>query len=172
VSLLLLFGGASGSAATSVRTVDVVGTSVPTVDLVGTAVTVLDLIGSLMAKQTHLEDVFIGTDVTFRFHIKDEDEDAAVNITGWALSFMVKADPADADDDALVVKTTSSGISISGSFDSSPAANTQRATVTLEDSDTHLYEALRGYWELKRTDAGSETVLGYGDFDLTRGVHR
>lgn len=124
-----------------------------------------------MAKSTSLE-LFIGTDKQFVFHIKTEDEKTAIDIGGFALSFMVKRLKADPDNAALITKTTAGGISIGGTFNPSPGSNLQRATVTLADTDSELLAEGKCHWELKRTDDGFETPLGYGIFELIRGVHR
>lgn len=114
----------------------------------------------------------IGTDFEFPFTIKNGDESTCINITGWALSFIVKRREEDTDAAALLHYTVGAGIVISGSFNADPSTNTQVATVTVADSDTDgLHPGLR-YYELKRTDAGLETVLAFGRLDLIRSVHR
>lgn len=125
-----------------------------------------------MAKET-ADEIWLGTDLTRSFHIKDEAETTSINITGFALSYMVKRDKDDADASAILTKTTAGGaIVIAGSFNATPASNAQRATLTLADTDTSsLYGGLY-HWELKRTDDGSETVYAYGRMTFIRGVHR
>ena len=128
-----------------------------------------------MAKQTTLPAYYLGTDFAYIFEILNEAETAALDIGGWALSFMVKRDREDSDAAALITKTTGDGaIVIAGVFDAVPATNQQRATVTIADSDTDPTDpAMRGtkWWELKRTDAGLETVLADGTVPFRRGVH-
>jgi hypothetical protein len=124
-----------------------------------------------MAKQTNLQ-LFIGTDFTFQFAILNGAETAAQDVSAWAISWMIKTDPNIADASASITKTTSSGISVTGTWASAPASNTQRAVVTVDDTDTTSLAAGLYYWELKRTDAGSETVLAYGSIDLKRSVHQ
>ena len=124
-----------------------------------------------MAKET-TDDLWLGTDLTRSFHIKDEAETTSIEITGWALSYQVKRYHSDADAAAILSKTTSSGIAIAGAFNATPGSNAQRATLTLTDTDTaSLYPGLY-YWELKRTDDGFETVLAYGRMTFFQGVHR
>ena len=126
-----------------------------------------------MAKQTTLPAYDLGTDFAYVFEILNETETAALDIGGWALSFMVKSDREDHDAAALVTKTTAAGgIVIAGVFDAAPATNAQRATVTLEDSDTDATMRGTKWWELKRTDAGLETILAYGTVPFRRGVHQ
>lgn len=124
-----------------------------------------------MAKET-TDDLWLGTDLTRVYHVKNEAEDTSIEITNWALSWMVKRYHSDTDAGASLTKTTASGIVIAGAFNSDPAINAERATLTLTDTDTaSLYPGLY-YWELKRTDDGYETVLGYGQMTFLQGVHR
>lgn len=125
-----------------------------------------------MAEETATE-LFLGEDRLFEFHILDADvSTTAINITGWALSFMIKKRRSDADASALVTKTTVSGIAIAGTFNATASSNTQRATVTLADTDSSSLNPGLAYYELKRTDDGFETVLAYGPITLKQGVHR
>lgn len=125
-----------------------------------------------MAKETALQ-LFQGEDRRYLFTILDVAEAVAIDITTWTLSFMVKRYTSDADASALITKTAAaSGIVISGTFNSVPATNTQIATVTVEDSDTTAIGEGLYHYELKRTDAGFETILAYGAFELIQGVHR
>jgi hypothetical protein len=88
------------------------------------------------------------------------------NISGWTLSWMVKRFKTDADADALVTKTTGDGIMLT-----TPASGL--CTVTVEDSDIDALQAGATYYhELKRTNAGFETVLSQGLFVLSQAVHR
>ena len=124
-----------------------------------------------MAKETAAE-VFIGTDFTLTYTILNEPETLAIDITGWSLNWMVKKSLGKADVDATLTKTVGSGIVISGTYNSNPAVNTQVATVTVADTDTDGLRAGVYKFELKRMDAGAESVLAYGDFTLTQPVHR
>lgn len=121
-----------------------------------------------MALKQHISadaHLFIGEDKSLVFTIYQSDGRTAQDITGWTLSWMVKADLADVDGSAVLTKTTSSGIALT-----TPASGI--CTVTIADTDTDSLTAGRYYHELKRTTAGSETVLAYGDCHLIRGVHR
>lgn len=89
-------------------------------------------------------------------------ETDATAMTGWSLSFMIKSRASDLDPDAKVTLTTTGGaIVISGEV----------ATISVADTDTDSLTIGTYAWELKRMDAGSEAVLGYGRFSLLRGVH-
>lgn len=118
-------------------------------------------------------DYDLGTDQDYAFTVYTSDAQTAIReITGWALSFLVKRRATDADGDALVTKTTGSGISISGTYNSAPATNTQKATVSIADTDTDSLPAGVYRWELKRTDAGSEARIAYGAITFNQTVHR
>jgi hypothetical protein len=124
-----------------------------------------------MAKATNLR-LFIGTDFSYSFAILSSDEVTAEDVSTWAISWMLKTDSNVADASASLTKTTSSGITITGTFNTVPATNTQRVVVAIDDTDTTSLIAGGYVWELKRTDAGSETVLAYGNLTLIRSVHQ
>lgn len=110
---------------------------------------------------------FTGEDKRILFTIYQADETTPQDISGWVLSWMVKRRKTDADDDAIITKTTSGG----GIALTTPVSGV--CTVTLTDTDI---ESIRGeylyFHELKRTDAGFETVLSYGQFMLNQAVHQ
>lgn len=122
--------------------------------------------------ETNLDPLVLGTDFEYPFHIQNGDLDTAIDITGYALSWMLKKSLSNSDANAKLTKTTASGISIAGTFNATPASNEQRATVTIADTDTDSLSPGLHYWELKRTDPGLETRLAYGTVNLVRGVHR
>lgn len=107
---------------------------------------------------------FIGEDKSIIFTIYQADKRTHQAIAGWSTSWKLKRSLADPDVDALLTKTTASGITASTS------AST--FTVSVADTDTDSLEPGRYYHELKRTDAGAETVLSQGRCVLRRGVHR
>lgn len=124
-----------------------------------------------MAKET-ATTLFIGTDHQFKYHIQNDAETAALDVTGWALSWMIKRSKNHSDAEALLTKTTTGGgVVIAGTFNADPALNLQRATVSIFDTDTDGQPAGVRYYELKRMDAGSETILAYGELELLRSVH-
>lgn len=94
------------------------------------------------------------------------------DITGWTLSFLVKRAATDADAAAVVTKTTTSGITITGSHHTNPNSNTQRATIAIADVDTDALAAGTYVWELKRTNAGSESRIAYGVLVFEQTLHR
>jgi len=108
---------------------------------------------ALNAVETNIRQ-FIGVDHEYVFTEADGNL-----LTGFTLSFMVKADKED-DDAAAIITITS--ITIAGAV----------ATIQIADTDTADFDPDTYYWELKRMDPGAETILGFGEFVLIRGVHR
>lgn len=124
-----------------------------------------------MAKRTPIT-MFLAEDRTLTFEIKDRTETTCIDISGYALSLMIKRALDDADADALVTKTTGAAeITIAGTFHADPTTNTQLASVDLDSVDTRALAAGQTFYELKRTTSGSETVFAYGPLVLERGVH-
>lgn len=110
------------------------------------------------------DEYFTGEDKALLFSITDASDDPQ-DITGWAISWMVKRRKTHPDADAIVVKTVGSGITLT-----SPTTGVLSITV----SDTDVAAIVGGnlyYHELKRTDAGFETVLSQGQFVLNQAVH-
>lgn len=124
--------------------------------------------------ETNLDDLPIGTDFSYPYHIYTSSaQTTSLDITGFALSWMLKRKLTDADAAASLTKTTANGgIAIAGAFNATPGSNLQRATVTVLDTNTDSLAPGIYHWELKRTDAGLETRLAYGRVELVRGVHR
>lgn len=123
-----------------------------------------------MADEQHVaesDDFFIGEDKTLPFTIYTTPAHTATqNITGWALSWLLKRKESDADAAAVLTKTTAGG----GIALTTPASGL--ATVTIEDIDTDALQPGTYHHELKRTDAGSETILSFGRIVLRRSLHR
>lgn len=123
-----------------------------------------------MSKETNVE-LFLGVDHQFEFTILNAGETAAIDVATWTLSWMLKRRWSDADAAKLLQKTSGSGITITGTFNATPGTNTQRVVVTIADEDTDALAQGKRYYELKRTDAGFETILAYGALTLKKGVH-
>lgn len=83
-----------------------------------------------------------------------------VDMTGWIMVFDVRVK--DTSGTAIVSVTP---ITIVGTYNASRASNTQRGRVALTDDQLNLFQEKNYRWSWKRTDAGSETVLGWGDFN-------
>ena len=114
-------------------------------------------------------DWFIGEDRIFEFGPVLDGSGVPVDIASWTLSWMFKRRLNDPDVNALLTKVPS----ITGSYSATIALNTQRARVSIADTDTDPFVARTDYrHELKRMDANVETVLSYGTAVLKRGVHR
>jgi hypothetical protein len=105
--------------------------------------------------------LFAGEDKTINFEILDADS-VPVNMSGWTVAFLVRR----SDTDTETVLTASA--SISGSYNATRASNTQRAVVTILDTDTQHLNAGKYRYSLKRTDDGNETVLNYGIYEVER----
>lgn len=111
---------------------------------------------------------FAGEDKQLEFEILQSDGVTPQDVTGWALEWTVRKYPWNADPPS-VQKTTAAtpgGIAITGTYNSVRGSNTQRVVVTVADTDTETLSPLTYAHALKRVDAGSETVLAYGDFEL------
>ena len=114
--------------------------------------------------------VFLDTDFTRKFHVKDIDTDAtgatAKDIAGWTILLDIRTTPKSAA--ALLSKA----LTITGVFNSVASSNTQRAQWAC--ADTELTTAIFGpsggtfAYSVKRTDDGSETILAYGDIVIER----
>jgi hypothetical protein len=102
------------------------------------------------------------------------------NVAGWAVSFvLLKSDKAaDASTPQLVLTTTGGAITITGVYNVDPDVNTQALRVFVADTDIPLWNGTAGFkqktyrYSLKRTDAGSETIIAKGNFDLTEATQR
>lgn len=122
-----------------------------------------------MATQANIgtnDDFFTGEDKSLVFTVTQADGSTPQNITGWTLSWMLKRNLGDADAAALITKTTAGGaIALT-----TPLSGI--CTVTIEDVDTDALTPGTYRHELKRTNAGTETVLSYGTCVLKQAVHR
>ena len=119
---------------------------------------------------TETDRIFLDTDFTRKFHVKDIDTDStgatAKEITGWTILLDIR--PSVSSSAAKLTAT----LSITGVFNSVAASNTQRAVWTCADTDltTTLFGTKGGTfrYSVKRTDAGSETILQHGDIVIER----
>ena len=140
-------------------TLNITGTYKPTIHIKG---------GSDMARNVDIggkDDLFLGEDKSISMEVLDRDA-VPVDITGWTILMVLRLSDANADASPIL---TSSSATISGTYDADPEVNTQRAVITLTDTQTVALTRTTGYrhsW--KRTDDGFETILAYGDFTLTR----
>lgn len=102
--------------------------------------------------------LFVGEDKTLKLEVLDS-SDVPVNIAGWSILFDVRKLNTSADP-ALLSQTAT----ITGVYNAVRATNTQRAVVTLTDTEMNTLKALTYRHSWKRMDDGSETVLAYGNF--------
>ena len=102
-------------------------------------------------------NLFLGEDKVLRLHVKNS-AGVPVDIAGWAVLFNVReSDKASID---VLVKSAA----VQGTYDADPDDNTQRAVVTLTDTETAALSAKLYRYSFKRTDDGSETILAFGPF--------
>lgn len=101
--------------------------------------------------------LFVGEDKIIKLELIDSDE-LPVNMTGWTLLFDIRKKDNSAS--TLLSKTPS----VTGTFNSIRASNTQRAVVTISDTEMNLFKEQTYRHSWKRMDDGSETVLAWGDF--------
>jgi len=106
--------------------------------------------------------LFVGEDKTLRFGplYLASDPTVGVDMTGWTMVFDVRNKDTSADPAIISI----SPLSLSGVFNVLQSSNQQRATVSLTDDLLNLFKAKQYRWSWKRTDGGSETVLGWGEF--------
>jgi hypothetical protein len=87
----------------------------------------------------------------------------AVDLTGATLKLLVKRRRSDSDADAVITKTTSSGIALA-----SPQSGATKgvAYLTLDEGDTDDLSG-RYLWELEGDDAVGKVTLASGGFYVT-----
>lgn len=125
-----------------------------------------------MASNVGTIELKVGENRQYTYTIKNGAQTAVVDITGWTLSWMVKKRVTDTDANAILTKTTTAGgIAISGIFNADPLLNTQKATVSIADTDTNGKTPGEYAVELKRMDVGAKTPLAEGRLRLLKGVH-
>ena len=108
---------------------------------------------------TTSDNFFAGEDKTITFDVTQADGTTPQVMTGWALTWELKASVTGA---IAISKTTAAGtVALSSKF-----GTNDRATVTIADGDTESAGAGAYYHHLRRTDAGSEQILAYGDVTL------
>jgi hypothetical protein len=102
--------------------------------------------------------LFVGEDKSCRLEVVDTDG-VPVDMTGWAVRMFVLS-----QGNTVLIDETAS---ITGVYSATRSANTQRAVVTLTDTELSIADGTHQHsW--KRTDDGSETILAYGPFILQR----
>jgi len=135
------------------------------VNITATAVVTLTPIGAVASQAAH-GGWYLGEDKGLRITVYQDDGTTLQDITGWALSWLLKRSKTDADAAAVIpAKTVGAGIALT-----TPASGL--CTVSITDTETDALTAGTYYHELKRTDPGNEAVLVTGEATLLQGVHR
>jgi len=101
--------------------------------------------------------LFVGEDKTFRLELIDSSE-IPVNMAGWSILFDVRKT------DKSLIAILSKTATVTGVYNIVRATNTQRAIVTLTDTELNTVKARLYRHSWKRMDDGSETVLSRGNF--------
>ena len=121
---------------------------------------------------TAADHLFAGEDKTLSYEVFAAGSTTVMeNVAGFTLQWeMRKAgsskDPLRDQGPSVVSKTTASGITITGVYNSARAVNTQRVLVAIADTDTEALTGGRYVCALKRMDPGLEAVLGHGTVEL------
>jgi hypothetical protein len=102
--------------------------------------------------------LFYGEDKVFRLELLDT-AGLPVNMAGWVVKMAVRVNDNSADP-PIFDKTAA----IDGTFNAVRASNTQRATVTLTDTEMLTVSARTYRHAWKRMTEDNETVLAYGPF--------
>jgi hypothetical protein len=108
--------------------------------------------------------LFVGEDKILRFECALAENGTisatvAVDMAAWTMRFDVRKKDNSSDPAILALTPTVSGV-----FNVDRTANTQRAQVTLTDTQLNEFKAKNYRWSWKRMDDGNETVLGWGTF--------
>lgn len=102
------------------------------------------------------QPTYLGEDLLIPFRIERADG-LPQDLTGWALTFTARDQLGDSQ--ALVQKTTGSGITITDTAGG-------RGTITIARADTAALTPGDKYFDLSRTDAGQNGVLTSGRWPL------
>lgn len=119
---------------------------------------------------TETDRIFIDTDFTRDFHVKDLDTDptgaTAKDITGWTIILDIRKK------DSATTALYSQTLTIIGTFNSVASSNTQRARWIGVDTEitTAIFKTKGGTfrYSVKRNDSGAETILQWGDIVIDR----
>ena len=110
------------------------------------------------------DEFYQNTDYPFEVQAVDTNGDP-VDISGMALSWLLKRRSSDPDANAIITKTTSAGIVITDGPN-----GICLVTVSADDTDGTVKPGVYVH-ELKRTDAGNERVIINGLAVLRRSAH-
>jgi len=113
------------------------------------------------------DNFFAGEDRTLSYEILADDGTSMEDVSTFTLEWTLRKDvaakhPYRVQGSVVLTKTSALGISVTGTYDSVRATNTQRVIVTIADTDTEAFAGGRYVAALKRMDAGLESVLSHG----------
>lgn len=108
---------------------------------------------------TAAKPIWIGTDQPIQINVTQTDETTPQAMTGWALTWELKARPGSTT--VLITKTVGSGITIQNGD-----GTNDQAEIQIDDVDTEPAAFPTGpgeyYHFLRRTDSGLEKILSEG----------
>lgn len=117
-----------------------------------------------MAIETNIPkgQIFIGGTKIIDFHVKQADETTPQSMTGWSLTFIMRA--GFTDDQFEIIKTTAvdGGITIS-----SHSGTDDKASISLLRADTLNWPSGNAQYSLWRSDDPNDEPLAYGTIYLT-----
>lgn len=131
---------------------------------------------------TDADQIFYDTDRALVYTVAEGNpttEDFASNayipadVSAYDLTWVLKKTAKSAV--VLIEKsTTNGGLTVTGTYDADPVTNTQRVRVLIQDTDFYGPEldpvpiVPPGVYQyaLKRLDAGAETILAWGSFEI------
>lgn len=114
--------------------------------------------GAIESAIAESEHWFAGEAATFRYDVTEADGVTAQVMTGWALTWELKTSRTGT---VLLTKTVGDGVTIGNG-----SGTDDRASVAVDAEDTEAIAAGIYHQQLRRTDAGSEKVLSFGDAHL------
>lgn len=115
---------------------------------------------------TAADHFFLGEDKKIRDSIFQADGTTPQDISGWAISCVIRKTDKASDPPLIPEKTIAGGgIAVidgpNGIID-----------ITFVDTDTATLKPGKYRWSVKRTDEGFETILTFGDFTLLQATAR
>ena len=120
-----------------------------------------------MATEAALEGLYVGADQTVTMTVYQSDGETPQNIAGWTILLDIRKRDTSSDPALLSVTGTVSGV-----YNVDPNTNTQVVTFTLTDDNLAASifpgDDWTGRYSIKRTTAGSEMPLRFGDVTVTR----
>lgn len=124
-------------------------------------------IDDALVDATSEEGLYVGADHSVVMTVYSNSAKTTIqDISGWTIVLDIRKKDTTAS--ALLSVTGT----VSGTFNATPASNTQKVTFTLADTDlaatVFTGDEFEGRYSVWRTDAGSEQPLRYGDITITR----